>query len=173
MNEAAARPLIYIFGSVTGWTFAFVLFAGITAFIGFAFYRVTFEGLTRSFFYGCRRAPAHALAALIGLFAAVVLFAMVHDSSLDGFHEAAISGDEVELTYILPERSVKIPLADLCEASEDPTFKGKWRLRVATKEGERYESANTGYRSVHEAFLSLSGRIRSRNTARRPRGAIE
>lgn len=152
----------YFFGSVSGSTFAFYLFLGISAVVAVGTYTLLSSPKLRAM-WPLERTPATriamlAIASLFGL----LIFLGVYFSSLEGFYVLESRDDEIRLQYILPRRVISLPVNQVSEARREPSFKGRWRLTLYTPGGRQFVSANASYASVKQAWDCLEVRLPAR-----------
>jgi len=140
------------FGSTSGSLVACILFAGVAAVIGIAVSTTVAHAVRRGWLQV--RHPRLAGTAL-GVMASVLVFASIYFSTIEGFYHLTTTPTTFELTYILPERKVTLPLVELSEITRVPTYKSRWKLVLYTRTGQRFESAQASYPDVLAAWTSL------------------
>ncbi len=91
----------------------------------------------------------------LGLIVAIGTFSAFYATSIAGFYDLRVQGDQVVLHYILPERYVTRSAVDLLKVEEEPAFKSNWRLVVHDVNGEVYQSALAGRQDVQQAYALL------------------
>jgi hypothetical protein len=101
------------------------------------------------------------MAGCIGLIVCLGIFYWIDRTSLDGFYHAEMKNQTLHLHYILPQDEVVVPLDEIGEVSRTPTFKLNWRLKVFTKDGNEYESANASRQAVKGAWEQMKRRLRT------------
>jgi hypothetical protein len=149
--EGSGGDLMLLFGSPSGSYFALSLFGILFAFLG----------------WGCAREIRQRYpqlgrwkAAVPGLLLFLGPVALIYWSSLDGFYEAAVEGDELQLHYLLPGFEDAMPLSEVSRVEAEPAFKTRWRLHITRSTGERYESAPWNRQAVRESQERLRARLK-------------
>jgi hypothetical protein len=134
-------------GSRSGSLFALVLFGTMFAVLGWVTVR---ELAARSPGPGGRKGAA---AAGLLLFAGPVL--LVYVTSLGGFYEATTDGGILRLVYLWPVVHADVPFAQVRQVEAVPAFRFRWRLRVDTTSGDRFQSATSRRSQVEAAAARL------------------
>lgn len=152
-------PASFSFGDPLGATVACVYFSALSAVIGALVFHVSLRLMRGA--YPSAGASQHRgfISVIISMGAAGVIFGALYVSSLSGFYEVAVRDDHVSLQYILPARTKDLSLAGIVEVTRMPTFKGQWRLVIATASGQVYQSVHANPATVQEAVGALRYRI--------------
>ncbi len=140
------------FGSSSGSLVAFVLFLGVAAVIGVAVSTFVAQLTQRGWLRGKHN---RSTGVALGVMAGILVLASLYLSTIDGFYHLSASQTGVELAYILPERKVVLPTAELSEVTRVPTYKSRWKLVLYTRTGQRFESAQASYQDVLRAWTWL------------------
>jgi hypothetical protein len=117
------------FGSRSGSWLALCLFAALFGVLGW--------GVSREL---RQRAGATGVARGVGLLLFLGPVVLVYASSLSGFYEAEVDGTMLRLRYLLPCHT-EIPLVEVSAVEPIPWYRGRWRLQVVARSGQRHESA--------------------------------
>jgi hypothetical protein len=91
----------------------------------------------------------------LGLLLSLGPTVLVYASSLSGFYDAEVDGPVLRLRYLLPVIQSEIPLGEVSAIEPIPWYRGRWRLRVVAKSGERYESATWHRAAVSDSAVQL------------------
>ena len=121
--------LVLEFGSRSGSWFAL------------AFFVVIFATLGRAVLHEVRRRSSgrhSTLGRLLGLTVFLGPILLIYASMLSGFYEAEVSGDTIELRYLVPGVVAEVP-ATLATARIAPAYRDRVRL-VVTAGDRQYES---------------------------------
>ncbi len=139
------------FGSRSGSYFALALFGSLFGLLGF--------GVSREIRL---RRPGWRLwrTTLPGLFLFAVPITLIYGTALSGFYEAELRGDQIQLHYFLPGGVDVLSIEEISriEAEPDMNCKGRWRLELYRRTGERYQSAcynRIRVQQARERLLSL------------------
>ena len=149
--EGSGGDIMLVFGSRGGSYLALALFGVLFAFLG----------------WGC----AHEIgqrnprlrrwkAAVPGLLLFLCPMALIYWSSLDGFYEAYVQGEELRLLYLLPGFEDAMPLSEVSGVEAEPAFKTRWRLHITRSTGKRYESATWQRDAVRRSMERLRARMK-------------
>ncbi|MBI5854408.1 MAG: hypothetical protein HZB35_04110 [Nitrospirae bacterium] len=152
-------PASFSFGDPLGATVAFVYFSALSAVVGAVVFHVSCRLMRGA--YPSAGASLHRsfISVSISLGVAGVIFGALYVSSLSGFYEVELRGDHVSLQYILPAQTKDLSLAGIVQVTRMPTFKGQWRLVIATASGQVYQSVHASPATVQEAVGALRYRI--------------
>ncbi|HET9216816.1 MAG TPA: hypothetical protein VFR18_07550 [Terriglobia bacterium] len=77
--------------------------------------------------------------------------ALLYISSLSGFYEAQLKNNVLSLRYFVPLSRAAISWDQVISIQAVPAYKGLWRVRIATKGGNIYESATWSRSAIQEA----------------------
>jgi hypothetical protein len=152
--------MTFDFGSVSGSTFALVFFLLICGTMGVLIYallahprfrRVEARQLGKSF---------RSVAMLFGGGIGLALFLLVYFTSINGFYRLKVDGEEIRLHYILPSRTYTLSRDEITELERAYGNRSSWRLRIRTRNGKHYESAQAGAREVDAAREQLEPLLR-------------
>ena len=83
--------------------------------------------------------------------------ALFWTSSLGGFYVAEAGAKVLQLHYLVPGMRTEVPLADVVTVEARPWYRGRWRLHVSTRTGQRFESATWHREAVIDAAARLNG----------------
>jgi hypothetical protein len=139
------------FGSRSGSFFALGLFGGIFAIIGWG---VAWEIRKRSPPKLRWRGP------LAGGLLFLLPVILVYSTSLNGFYEAEVQGNELRLYYLMPICVDVLRLSEISDVEAEYAFRFRWRLHITTALGRRYESATWHRTEVHESARRLRSLLR-------------
>ncbi len=98
----------------------------------------------------------------VGALLAAGLLALVYGSSLDGFYELRANATSLEARYLLIPWPSRMAWSDLSRVEARVAFKGRWRLELAGRSGNRLVSATSSRRDVESAADSIRRRLRER-----------
>ena len=158
--------LNWSFGDPTGWTIACIFFVVISSVIGVGIYALSYRLLCMgSLSEG--QAVSRRFSLTMGFLFAVGIFFAVYLSTLSGFLTLELRDSQLTLRYILPERTVILPVIEVMTVQEEPAYKSQWRLVLSTETSGTYESALAARTEVHRAGEALRQRIVSSNSPRR------
>jgi hypothetical protein len=158
--------LNWSFGDPTGWTIACIFFVAISSVIGGGIYGVSYRLLCMGSL-GEGQAVSRRFSLAMGFLFAVGIFIAVYLSTLSGFLTLELHDGQLTLRYILPERTVILPVIEVMTVQEEPAYKGRWRLILSTETSGTYESALAVRTEVHRAGEALRQRMVSSNSPRR------
>jgi hypothetical protein len=104
-----------------------------------------------------RRSPRTGrwFARLAGLLLFVGPVALVYASSVNGFYEATLTGPVLRLEYLFPGSRADVLLAEIDSVEAAPWFRGRYRLLITARSGQRYESATWHREETAEAAARL------------------
>lgn len=91
----------------------------------------------------------------------------VSEHTLSGFLTLELHDGQLTLRYILPERTVILPVIEVMTVQEEPAYKGRWRLILSPGTSGTYESALAARTQVQRAGEALRQRMVSSNSPRR------
>ena len=147
------------FGSASGSAVAFVFFLILSAAIGFMIYALlAHPRFRRSESRALGNAPPRA-AMMVGVALALTIFLAIYFTAINGFYRLNVDGDTIRLHYILPARTYSVRRDDIVKLERVPGNRGSWRLRLETREGAHYESAQSQSRLVDAARAQLLPRV--------------
>jgi hypothetical protein len=147
------------FGSVSGSAFAFVFFLILSAAIGCMIYTLLAHPRFRRLdSRELGKAPPRA-AIVIGASFALTIFLAIYFTAINGFYRLNIDGDMIRLHYILPARTYSVRRDDIVKLERVPGNRLMWRLRLETREGVHYQSAQSQSRLVDDAKAQLLPRV--------------
>jgi len=86
---------------------------------------------------------------------AMGVFIGFYASSLAGFYDLQVRGDQVVLHYLFPDRYVTQLAVNVLKVDKEPAFKSKWRLVVHDVDGAVYQSALSSQQDVQRALTAL------------------
>jgi hypothetical protein len=129
------NSVVLQFGSRSGSWFALALFTAMFGTLGW--------GVAREI--RLRSKADSGLARVLGLALLVGPVVMVYASSLSGFYEAQVDGQNLRLHYLFPRVAAEIAVADVVIVQPIPAIRGRQRLQIVDRSGRQYESA-TWYR---------------------------
>jgi hypothetical protein len=132
--------LCWSFGDPTGWTVACVLFLLWSGVVGVGFYSISYRLLNMGSLDQKER-PNHRASVMLGVVIGLALFSALYFTSLSGFSQLDLHNDQLTFRYILPERTTSLPFHEVINVTEEPTYKGRWRLILTTESNGTYESA--------------------------------
>jgi hypothetical protein len=85
---------------------------------------------------------------------------LVYCTSLNGFYEAKIGKNELQLLYLMPGWMDVVPLAEISAVEAQYAFRFRWRLHITTVTGGRFESATWHRVEVQEAARRLQSLLK-------------
>jgi hypothetical protein len=98
-----------------------------------------------------RRMRATGIAWILGMLLFALPLTALYSTSLGGFYKAEADGTTLRLRYLLPVIRSEIPLGEVIAIEPTPWYRGRWRLQIVARSGERYESA-----TWHQDVISAS-----------------
>lgn len=139
------------FGSVSGTLIALGLFGALFAALGWGVARAILS----------RTEPRRVkMAWVLGLALFLGPLALTYATSFGGFYSAEWRDSSLRLRYLIPGVTRDIQHTDIQTIRARPWYRGRWRLIVETRSGNRYESA-TDSREVIEAARVAVERLRA------------
>jgi hypothetical protein len=88
---------------------------------------------------------------VLGILVALPIFFALYFTSLSGFSQLDLRDGQLTFRYILPERTVVLPFSEVINVQEEPAYKGRWRLVLATETNGTYESVQASRIDVRRA----------------------
>jgi hypothetical protein len=151
--DNVVAPVLFEFGSRSGSYFALALFGMIFIALG----AVTAVSIRQ-------RYPGVSIwrSVLPGATLAIGPIALIYISSLGGFYEAEVRGNDIRLQYLLMSVET-LPAAQIRSVDAEPAFKTRWRLHLRLSTGEEYESATWGRADVISASEQIRGLVAARS----------
>ncbi len=156
----------FTFGSVSGSIFAFWFFGVVSLVVGVVAGALV-SRLAEKYAWLAGRARPRWMAGLLGLVLAVVVFGSVYFGSLDGFYGLTVRGEEIQLHYILPERTLLLKRDGIAEGRAEPSYKGRWRLHLYSPAGLEFVSAHGSFAEVRAAGKFLAEYLKQKSTQNR------
>jgi len=154
------------FGDPTGWTSACIVFLVISCVIEVGISSLSYRLLCMGSL-GEGQAVGRRFSFALGFLCAVGIFSAVYLSSLTGFVTLEFHDGQIVLEYILPKRTVVLPVTEVFHIQEEPAYKGRWRLVLSTEPSETYDSALASGAEVHRAGAWLSNELTISHSFRR------
>jgi hypothetical protein len=82
-------------------------------------------------------------------------------TTVNGFYTVEAATDHLRLRY-LSGITTELAFSDVAFVSEEPWYKGRWRLVIIDSAGRRYESATSDRAAIDRAVHSLNAALRRR-----------
>ena len=138
--------IMVAFGSRSGSALALAMFLVLFGAVGLASARQL-----------ARRVPPTGMKwrSLVVLACAAGPAALLYASSLSGFYDVEVSGDQWRLRYLLPSSVVTLAAEDVKAVEAVPAYRGTWTLHIVTPDG-RYQSATADRAAVTQARAQLN-----------------
>jgi hypothetical protein len=148
------------FGSVSGSAVGMLVFFFICGTAGFVIYVLLrhprFRRVEARQAGKTSRIPAMMIGGGIG----IGLFLLVYFTSINGFYTLSVEGEALRLHYALPSRTYTLPRANIANIDRVAGNRSAWRLRIETRDGSRYLSAQDTAADVDRARQALRALIR-------------
>jgi hypothetical protein len=157
------QPLSWSFGDPMGWAIGCGFFLFISTAIGGVVYGLSYRLLSMGSLDQGQRA-SHRPCVVLGGLAALMIFAAFYLTSLSGFSQLDYRAGQLTIHYMLPERTVVLPVIEVMNVQEEPAFKGQWRLVLITDTSGTYERALTSQADVHQAVEWIQRHMRQPNS---------
>jgi hypothetical protein len=157
------QSLSWSFGDPMGWAIACGLFLSFSTAVGWGVYGIFYRLLSMGSLDQGQRASRRPCVVLGGL-AALMIFAAFYLTSLSGFSQLDYRAGQLTIHFMLPERTVVLPVIEVMNVQEEPAFKGQWRLVLITDTSGTYESALTSQADVHQAVEWIQRHMRQPNS---------
>ena len=158
--------LNWSFGDPTGWTIACIFFVVISSVIGGGIYGVSYRLLCMGSL-GEGHAVSRRFSLAMGFLFAIGIFFALYLSTLSGFLALGLRDGLLTLQYILPDRTVILPVSEVLTVQEEPAYKGRWRLILTAGTSGTYESALASRMDVRRAGDFLTQQIAQPSSLRR------
>ena len=145
-------PTVVELGSVSGSVVSFAFFLVVCAAAGtFVYLLLTRPRFRRKEIQGLGRVSWRVAAAVsAGVF--LTTFLLVYFTSINGFQSVTADATGLRCDYILPSRTVTIPLDEVEIIDRVPASRWSWRLRVVARNGDRYLSLTDSAQNVDLAI---------------------
>lgn len=149
----------FVFGSVSGSTFAAWFFGAMSLFVGYAVFELTSNTRWRRERFRSIGVLPRWQGFLLGALLTVLVAATIYLTALGGFYGLTVKGDEIRLHYALPSRTLALRRSEVAEVRTEPRYRTRWRLHIYTPTGGEFVSAQASFAQVRAAGQFLSAYI--------------
>jgi hypothetical protein len=147
-----------VLGDATGAMWGALFFLALSLGLGYAVWAIV-KRLACMGSLGESRVAGDGVGIALGVLISLGVFMMFYASSLSGFYDLQLRGDQVVLHYLFPDRYVTRSTFNLVKVEKEPAFKSQWRLVVHDVDGGVYQSTPGSLQDVQGAWTLLQPMI--------------